>query len=143
MSLDPFKLNTMLYSPDPAPAGDPPKEEGAAEKEEKPTDEKKKVEFTSEQQAEVDRIEGGAHPHRRQFRTQRVQFGLHFIGAGLLCVRQLLELALLLQRACVGVGGGLLSRFLRVRFCFGLGAFQAFLHDAVNFRLLLGSYPLS
>ena len=53
MSLDPFKLNTMLYSPDPAPAGDPPKEEEAAEKEEKPTDEKKKVEFTSEQQAEV------------------------------------------------------------------------------------------
>ncbi len=55
MSLDPFKLNTMLYSPDPAPAGDPPKE-GEPETEEKPTDEKKKVEFTSEQQAEIDRI---------------------------------------------------------------------------------------
>ena len=56
MSLDPFKLNTLLYSPDPAPAGDPPKEEEAADKEEKPTDEKKKVEFSPEQQAEVDRI---------------------------------------------------------------------------------------
>jgi len=54
--LHPFKLNTLLYSPDPSPAGDPPKEDTADDKEEKPTDEKKKVEFTSEQQAEVDRI---------------------------------------------------------------------------------------
>lgn len=55
MSLDPFKLNTLLYAPDPAPAGDPPRDDEALAEEES-TDEKKKVEFSAEQQAEIDRI---------------------------------------------------------------------------------------